>query len=76
MGALSRWARKSWADALDVYANVTTALGCMDSGDPTACLLAQPKDALLNVSDAYYGNATGHSLPHKEGLNQTQVGLN
>ena len=29
---------------------------------------------LLNVSDAYYGNATGQTLPHKEGLNETQWG--
>lgn len=29
---------------------------------------------LLNVSDAYYGNTTGQTLPHQEGLNETQWG--
>ena len=37
-------------------------------------MLTKDKDALLNVSDTYYGNATLHPLPHPESPNGTQWG--
>ena len=72
-GAFNQWTYKPFADAVDVFDNVTAALGCFDWADPVACLLTKDTAALLNVSDAYYGNATAQGLPHKEAGNATQV---
>ena len=73
-GAFNQWTYKSWSDALDVYNNVSRAMGCDETGNETACILSKSTWALLNVSDAYYGNATGENLPHKEAINNTQWG--
>ena len=37
-------------------------------------MLTKPMWALLNVSDAYYGNSTASTLPHPEAGNATQWG--
>jgi carboxylesterase type B len=69
------WSRyRSWSDAQDIFNNISRAIGCDQTGNATACFLSKPTWAMLNVSDAYYGNATGKNLPHKEGINQTQWG--
>ena len=51
-GAFNQWTYKPFADAVDVFDNVTAALGCFDWADPVACLLTKDTAALLNVSDA------------------------
>eukprot|EP01048_Picozoa_sp_COSAG05_P018122 COSAG05_NODE_2592_length_2862_cov_1.937749_1_plen_771_part_00 len=73
-GAFNQWTYRSWGDAMDIWENVTKALGCDEWGEPLDCMLEKPKDVLLNVSDAYYGNSTGKSLPHPEAINGTQWG--
>lgn len=49
-------------------------MGCKETANETACMISKSTRALLNVSDAYYGNATGKNLPHKEAINNTQWG--
>eukprot|EP01052_Picozoa_sp_SAG31_P022724 SAG31_NODE_1822_length_7193_cov_3.631802_7_plen_155_part_00 len=73
-GAFNQWTYKPFSYAVDVYNNVTNALGCFDWDDPVACLLTKDTWALLNVSDAYYGNDTASNLPHPEATNATQWG--
>ena len=59
---------------MDDYNNISKAFGCDQTANETACFLSKSKWALLNVSDAYYGNETGKTLPHKEAINNTQWG--
>lgn len=73
-GAFNQWAYRSWDDAVDIWKNVTKALGCDQWSEPLECMLTKSQATLLNVSDAYYGNATGKSLPHPEAINATQWG--
>eukprot|EP01043_Picozoa_sp_COSAG02_P082457 COSAG02_NODE_20677_length_819_cov_58.259722_2_plen_168_part_01 len=73
-GAFNQWTYRSWGEAMDDYNNISTAIGCDQSGNDTACFLSKSMWALLNVSDAYYGNETGRTLPHPEAINNTQWG--
>ena len=73
-GAFNQWTYRSWGEAQDDYNNISKAIGCDESANDTACFLSKSMWALLNVSDAYYGNATGMSLPHPEAINNTQWG--
>lgn len=73
-GAFNQWTYRSWSDAQDDYSAISKAIGCDQTGNDTACFLSKPTWALLNVSDAYYGNATGKNLPHPEAINNTQWG--
>ncbi len=69
-----RLTRQPYSRRLDIWHNITKALGCDAWAEPLDCWLTKPTAVLLNVSDAYYGNVTGQTLPHKEGLNETQWG--
>jgi para-nitrobenzyl esterase len=73
-GAFNQWAYRSWDDAIDIWDNITKALGCDAWAEPLDCMLTKPTKELLTVSDAYYGNMTGRSLPHPEAINGTQWG--
>jgi carboxylesterase type B len=73
-GAFNQWAYRSWDDAIDIWDNITKALGCDAWAEPLDCMLTKPTAVLLNCSDAYYGNETGRSLPHPEAINGTQWG--
>lgn len=73
-GAFNQWAYRSWDDALDIWENITHAMGCDQWGEPLDCMLQKTTAELLTVADAYYGNATGRNLPHPEAINGTQWG--
>jgi carboxylesterase type B len=73
-GAFNQWAYRSWDDAIDIWSNITGAMGCTDWPEPLDCMLTKTTADLLTVEDAYYGNATGRNLPHPEAINGTQWG--
>jgi carboxylesterase type B len=53
-GAFNQWTYRSWSDALDIWENITKALGCTDWAEPLDCMLEKPKDVLLNVRAPFY----------------------